>query len=99
MRSKRTDITQAGIIMCKHTASHQHSLAQSQGLLGPTRTERSSHKVSVPRGTQPCGGQAISSSPGCNLWAKVATNEKEAMEDCGVGEGFQDLPVGKSAKK
>ena len=23
------------------------------------------------------------------LWAKVATNEKEAMEDCGVGEGFQ----------
>ena len=23
----------------------------------------------------------------------AATNEKEAMEDCGVGEGFQDLSV------
>ena len=61
MRSKRTDITQASIIMCKHTASHQHE-AQSQGLLRPTRTERSSQEHCAPQGRQLCGGQAISST-------------------------------------
>ena len=78
MRSKRTDITQAGIIMCKHTASHQH-IAQSQGLLRPTRTERSSHSHCAQICTPPCSGHAISSTP---------CQSAEMQWDCGVGQDF-----------
>ena len=85
MRSKRTDITQAGIIMCKHTASHQH-IAQSQGLLRPTRTERSSHQNSAPKWPAPCGGQAISKTP--RQSAKTARTSK-ASPQAGAARGAQ----------